>query len=170
MRDGSLGRRRWRGRIARLCRSARLPSLSAKVDVADYLFVRPSSSVAKKLRGVLQDLIGATKILHLELEYFETSQLVAGETGPNSCVDLVTEHPGSQGLLRHPKQRRDRTKSGQLRRLVRALFNGYPYGSFTQFVLVSGIFWHGVILSEELLSNFPGVDHLPPKCPTRPET
>ena len=64
------------------------PSIASCVDVADYFFVRPSRSVAKKFEA-------SFRISFARRRSF-TSR-------PSACVDLVAAHPGSQRLWGHPK-------------------------------------------------------------------
>ena len=71
-------------------------------------------------------------------------------------VDLVSADSGPERSWSHPEQLPGRGEGGPLGRVVREFFDGHPHGSFTQLGRVTGVSRHVVIVSEELLSNFPG--------------
>ena len=114
------------------CRLARLP-IDPCVNRCSELPLRLTVELGREEnRSVLQDGVGATKILILTFELLHSSSFVSGETRSLAVVDLGPSNPGPERLRRHAEQFRDVTDARPLGLVVRSLVEHHPHCSFTQ--------------------------------------
>ena len=121
-----------KGRTARPCRSARPPIDSCECQCNELPLGFTVERSREENRRVLQDGVGAAKVLHFALQLLEPRPLVRGEPWARPSVDLSSTNPGPERLGRHAEQFRDGADGRQLGLVVLALVADHPHCSITQ--------------------------------------
>jgi hypothetical protein len=130
--------------------------------IAPAFLVWAPGSVAKKIDASFNMALALRRSLFSRSSYLSRARSsdVAPRREPASIWLLRSQVLSVSGDI--GEELLDGGEGSPLRTVVRSVVIDHPYGSFTQFGWVTGYFWHEVILSEDLLSNFPVAIQAPP--------
>lgn len=83
-------------------------------------------------RRILQNSVRSTQVLDFAFELLEARSLVRRKSWARAGVDLGLSNPRPERFRRHAEELADGGERGPLGRVVRAILDRHPHGSFTQ--------------------------------------